>query len=134
MENQTSLQRVRSSSPREKGSNTRSEILSILGPASQAQVRTVLLQVVKPAFEKAAQNEQLKSETATKINRAINVESMYHAEEDNIWKDRPGLVDIILWCLDSLQVRLIWPSKPFPLIYIRNKIGTRFGHSSSHLC
>jgi hypothetical protein len=60
--------------------------------------------VVKPAFERAAQNERLKSETATKINRAINVEQIYHAEEDNIWKDRPGLVDIILWCLGSLQV------------------------------
>lgn len=133
MQHRKCLQRVRSSSSRERGSDAHLEILSILGSASQAQIRTVLLQVVKPAFERTAQNERLKSETATKINRAINVEPMYHAEEDNIWKDRPGLVDIILWCLDSLQVPLIWTSNPFRLTYIRNKIGTRSGHCSSHL-
>ena len=76
-----------------------------MGLPTFAQVREVLLDLVKPAFEKARPNESLNLTTATKTKRGIHADLAYHDDVDSLWKHDLGLVDIISWCLTSLQVR-----------------------------
>ncbi|KIM33535.1 hypothetical protein M408DRAFT_326227 [Serendipita vermifera MAFF 305830] len=87
-------------------------IMSHVGPPTLAQIRAVLLNIVKPAFEKARPNESLNLNTATKMKRGINADLAYHDEADSVWKHDLRLVDIVSWCLTSLQDNdweSIWP-------------------------
>ncbi|PVG01015.1 hypothetical protein CPB86DRAFT_812602 [Serendipita vermifera] len=87
-------------------------ILSLLGKPTIPQVRSVLTECVRPAFEKASPNERLNPTTGTKVKRNINPEPMYHDDADDVWKREQGLPDIILWSLMAIEDRdwdIIWP-------------------------
>lgn len=89
-----------------------SGILSIIGPPSATQIQAILLEIVKPAFERARPNENLNMNTATKAKRGIGADLAYHDDAESDWKNDLGLVDIVLWCLAylqaSLQLLAIW--------------------------
>ena len=88
-----------------------------MGPPSIVQVRAVLIELVKPAFEKARPNESLNLTTATKMRRGINADLGNQDEADSVWKIDLGLVDIVSWCLMSIQVT-IWLN--ISLAYVLN--------------
>ena len=83
-----------------------SEILSIIGPPSGTQIQAVLLEIIRPAFERARPNENLNMNTATKAKRRIGADLAYHDDTESDWKNDLGLVDIVLWCLEYLQASL----------------------------
>jgi hypothetical protein len=83
------------------------DVLLLLGKPSLSQVRAVLTECVRPAFEKASPNERLSSTTGTKIKREINPEPMYHDDLDDAWKREQGLPDIILWTLMAIEVSTV---------------------------
>jgi hypothetical protein len=83
------------------------DVLLLLGKPSLSQIRAVLTDCVRPAFEKASPNERLSSTTGTKIKREINPEPMYHDDLDDAWKREQGLPDIILWTLMAIEVNTV---------------------------
>ncbi|KAG8837691.1 hypothetical protein FRC18_008471 [Serendipita sp. 400] len=88
------------------------EILQTLGIPTQSQLRQVLLNVVKPAFEATSHNIQINPETATKVTRTAQLEPFYRDYDEDAWKEDPGLVDIVLWCLSSMKQsdwEVLWP-------------------------
>jgi hypothetical protein len=78
----------------------------MIGPPFAAQIRAILLEVIRPAFERARYNENLNMTTATKTKRGIGADLAYHDDDESDWKNDLGLVDIVLWCLASLQVTM----------------------------
>jgi hypothetical protein len=84
-----------------------SGILSIIGLPSATQIRAILLEIVRPAFERARPNENLNVNTATKAKRGIGADLAYYDDTESDWKNDLGLVDIVLWCLEYLQASLL---------------------------
>lgn len=81
-------------------------ILSTISPPSATQIQAVLLELIKPAFERARPNENLNMTTATKVKRGTSANLSYYDDTNSDWKNNLGLVDILLWCLTCLQVSL----------------------------
>ena len=55
-------------------------------------------------FETAALNPNINAETASRNQRGPNAPVVYQDDDDNVWKDNPGIVDVISWCISSLKV------------------------------
>lgn len=104
------------------------ELLRGLPEPSQQVFRSVLLSHIKPLFDKGIPHPMVNMETGRKLPRPAGGEDAIYPMEHQPWKDRPGTIDLLMWCVTSLHVR---PSDGFgtrlTACLSRNMTGTRYG-------
>ncbi|CAG7849407.1 SubName: Full=Uncharacterized protein {ECO:0000313/EMBL:CCA71807.1} [Serendipita indica DSM 11827] len=87
-------------------------IVNSLGEPTQSQIRAVLLEWVRPAFEATASHTHINMTTGSRSQRGPNAPVVYQDDDDNVWKENPGMADVILWCISSLKIQdweVLWP-------------------------
>jgi len=86
------------------------------GEPSLLLLEEILMKYIKPIFQ-ANPHPMLNLETSRKLPRAAGgYAAAQDAYEGQVWKTRPGIGNVLLWCVQRVDVRacfLCWPLLSF---------------------
>lgn len=78
--------------------------LSIISSPSMELLNLVLTNKLRPIF-KSSPHPRLSSQTGRKVGRpAGGAMAMQDYYEGQVWKQYPGIANVVLWCIDGLEV------------------------------
>lgn len=80
------------------------ELLRGLPEPTQQVFRSILLSHIKPLFDKGIPHPMINTETGRKLPRPAGGEDAIYPTEHQLWKDQPGTIDLLIWCVTSLHV------------------------------
>jgi len=82
------------------------ELLHRLPKPTQQVFRSLLLSHIKPLFDKGIPHPMINTETGRKLPRPAGGEDAIYPMKHQPWKDQPGIVNLLIWCVTSLHVCL----------------------------
>jgi hypothetical protein len=104
------------------------ELLGQLPEPPQQVFRSVLLSHIKPLFDKGMAHPMINAETGRKLHRPAGGEDAIYPMEHQPWKDQPGVIDLLMWCVISLHVCLFDGfGPPLTVRLSRRMTGRRYG-------
>jgi Tti2 family len=93
------------------------EILELEGEPSLPLLKEVLAKHIKPIFQ-TNPHPMLNVETGRKLPRtAGGYSAAQDAFEGQVWKEHPGVVNVLLWCVQRIHVRAYIPASAHAELY-----------------